>query len=268
MFLLLDIERWPLYSRGSRRVLLLAHCEREALLKSSAKWFSTLVPHQSNFFSFLPVFDDFCSDDNVAVRDDSSISSLASIRSHKQYPRRLQKGLSPFDWSKEKPERQRPVDVPSEIKTLPVAKWSCSRLSWDLNMKVPATSLSLTPLFSVIQHESERSKLIHNSQQVIEFQKDSEKKHSKRFRTVSMMMIQGIQMIYNDAGLLRVPQNDSKSFWKCIIITQNDSNKFCKRFSVLHIIILSDFQMIYSDPEWFRHWWMFAQLHVQHTYQG
>lgn len=60
---------------------LLAHCEGEGLLKSSAKWFSTLVPHQSKFFfSFLPVFDDFCSDDNVAVRDGLSISSLASIR--------------------------------------------------------------------------------------------------------------------------------------------------------------------------------------------
>lgn len=140
---MLDIRHWRSYSRGSRRVLLLAQCEGEGLLKSPAKWFSTLVPHQSIFFPFLPVFDYFCSDDNIAVRDGWSISLLASIRSRKQQPRRRQKRLGPFDWSEAEPERLRPVDVPSESKTPLVAERSCTRLSKDVNIEVRATRRSL-----------------------------------------------------------------------------------------------------------------------------
>lgn len=128
MFLTLDIERWPAHSRGSRRALLLAHCEGEGPVKSPAKWFSALVPHQSDsfflIFSLLPIFDDFRSNDNVAVRDGSSVSSLVSIRSHKQQPWQRERGLEPFDWSEAEPERLRPTDVPS----VPVAKGSCTKI--------------------------------------------------------------------------------------------------------------------------------------------
>lgn len=126
MFLTLDIERWPAHSRGSRRALLLAHCEGEGPLKSPAKWFfrSRSPSERFFFFSFLPVFDDFRSNDNVAVRDGSSVSSLASIRSHEQQPWQRERGLEPFDWSEAEPERLRPTDVPS----VPVAKGSCTKI--------------------------------------------------------------------------------------------------------------------------------------------
>lgn len=123
---MLDIRHWLSFSGGSRRVLSLAHCEGEGLLKCPAKWISALVPHRSIlfFFSSLPVFDDFCSDDSGAVRDGLSISLLASIRSHKQQSlRRIW-----LVWSRTREAEA--IDVPSESKTSLVPKKKLHEIIW------------------------------------------------------------------------------------------------------------------------------------------